>query len=335
MASNKPTRKSTRKPTRKTARKAAKHPTPAARRAPKAAPKKVAPKKVSGSKIERVEIELPRRARSLAPEKMKECGETLSRLSGGHPVVFTFEDRVVAIATSMIDKRKGHAGGMGGTHPKVKVPSDMQRQWLRQGVDLQRAVDRARAITQLKKTRAVLVRQGRYAEANIIASAISAEKRGIDTRDWALPLFSEEAPSTPRYAGRAGGAERAVSVRVHIIDHHHVIHRTLAESEGRRQFKFGQLRPSRYRAEQDFDDILDQIKSALVKQGLASVEDEGFYVHGLGYLDDPSDIILNVVSERSERSGLIDATDFTVMVKIPESALWSTGEAKGRGRRRR
>lgn len=162
MASKKAARKTTKKPTKKPRRASA--PTPP---------------------IERVEVEIPPHGgRAISADDLKKCGEALSRVAGGRPVVFTFKDRVVAIATSMIEKGRAQPG----TSPKRRVPTTMQAEWLDKGVDLQRAVDRARAITQLKASKEALMKKHLFLDAHFVQQAIDAERRGVDTRSWNLPL---------------------------------------------------------------------------------------------------------------------------------------------------
>ena len=95
--------------------------------------------------------------------------------------------------------RRGHSAG---TRPAV--PAHMQSHWLKKGVDLQRAVDRARKVTAARKRvetpeerRRVIMHftqagrefaaAGDHEGARLFFEAADAERRGIDTRDMELP----------------------------------------------------------------------------------------------------------------------------------------------------
>lgn len=102
---------------------------------------------MAAKKVERVIIEIPKRARrSITPGQMKECGELLSRASGNRPVVFVFDDRVVAIATSRIEKGRAASAGYGPW--RASIPPHLQAEWAQHGIDLQAAVDRAKRRSQ-------------------------------------------------------------------------------------------------------------------------------------------------------------------------------------------
>lgn len=198
-ASKPSSKRSSKKPSSKPPAKKAPSKRAAAKRPATRAPAKRAAKapvraaKAAAPETERVTIEIPVRGRKVNPEAMKTCGEMISRLAGGRPVVFTFNDRVVALATSYI--RKGNAAGGAGlaagssSQRRPRVPLGMQLEWKRRGVDLQGAVDRARAVTTLEQTRLAFIRQGRTRDADALQDAIYAERAGIDTRNWDLPAL--------------------------------------------------------------------------------------------------------------------------------------------------
>ncbi len=112
---------------------------------------------------------------------------------------------------------KSYARGLStGTRPAV--PAHMQSHWLDRGVDLQRAVDRARKVTAARKRietpeerRRVIMHftqagrefaaAGDHEGARLFFEAADLERRGIDTRNMELPA----GPLTTR--GHASGSK--------------------------------------------------------------------------------------------------------------------------------
>lgn len=109
-------------------------------------------------------------------------GEWLAKMTGGRFVSTEQYHREMKI--EMEAWRKKHLGRAGGSERAVRVVkiSGLSRGAAR--------VDAA-AIANLKESRDRFIQLGQRAEAAAINDAIYAEERGIDTRDWALPAFTE------------------------------------------------------------------------------------------------------------------------------------------------